>query len=144
MNNDMHHYGGHGAGGGMPATYAYPGGGAAAASASNPYAQNPYMAAYQQSSPPFANGGSNETSYASVGASGSHTYGEDYMQQEEEWEREGLLDPLWEKQQRKVNYLPFFSNFILKIFTFFSPNWIKIHQIWKVINPNNTYVRFIY
>lgn len=27
---------------------------------------------------------------------------EDYMQQEEEWEREGLLDPAWEKQQRKV------------------------------------------
>jgi hypothetical protein len=25
-----------------------------------------------------------------------------YMQQEEEWEREGLLDPAWEKQQRKV------------------------------------------
>ena len=27
---------------------------------------------------------------------------EDYMEQEEEWEREGLLDPAWEKQQRKV------------------------------------------
>ncbi|PRD30880.1 UNVERIFIED_CONTAM: hypothetical protein NCL1_25076 [Trichonephila clavipes] len=26
-----------------------------------------------------------------------------YMEQEEEWEREGLLDPAWEKQQRKVN-----------------------------------------
>jgi len=26
----------------------------------------------------------------------------DYMEQEEEWEREGLLDPAWEKQQRKV------------------------------------------
>ena len=25
-----------------------------------------------------------------------------YMEQEEEWEREGLLDPAWEKQQRKV------------------------------------------
>lgn len=24
------------------------------------------------------------------------------MEQEEEWEREGLLDPAWEKQQRKV------------------------------------------
>ncbi|KPM04324.1 hypothetical protein QR98_0027670 [Sarcoptes scabiei] len=24
-----------------------------------------------------------------------------YMEQEEEWEREGLLDPAWEKQQRK-------------------------------------------
>ena len=24
--------------------------------------------------------------------------------QEEEWEREGLLDPAWEKQQRKVRF----------------------------------------
>ena len=28
-----------------------------------------------------------------------------YMQQDEEWEREGLLDPAWEKQQRKVSRL---------------------------------------
>jgi len=27
---------------------------------------------------------------------------QDYMEQEEEWEREGLLDPAWEKQQKKV------------------------------------------
>lgn len=27
---------------------------------------------------------------------------ENYMEQEEEWEREGLLDPAWEKQQKKV------------------------------------------
>lgn len=25
-----------------------------------------------------------------------------YMAQEEEWDREGLLDPAWEKQQKKV------------------------------------------
>ena len=29
-----------------------------------------------------------------------------YMEQEEEWEREGLLDPAWEKQQLKVR-IPF-------------------------------------
>lgn len=29
-------------------------------------------------------------------------YPDGYMEQEEEWEREGLLDPAWEKQQRKV------------------------------------------
>lgn len=29
-----------------------------------------------------------------------------YMEQEEEWEREGLLDPAWEKQQKKVSALP--------------------------------------
>ena len=27
------------------------------------------------------------------------------MQQDEEWEREGLLDPAWEKQQRKVGIM---------------------------------------
>lgn len=27
-----------------------------------------------------------------------------YMEQEEEWEREGLLDPAWEKQQKKASY----------------------------------------
>lgn len=34
-----------------------------------------------------------------------NSYNEDevYMEQEEEWEREGLLDPAWEKQQRKVS-----------------------------------------
>ena len=30
-------------------------------------------------------------------------YGEnDYMEQEEDWDPKGLLDPAWEKQQRKV------------------------------------------
>lgn len=28
-----------------------------------------------------------------------------YMEQEEEWEREGLLDPAWEKQQKKVRVI---------------------------------------
>nr|CAD7264436.1 unnamed protein product [Timema shepardi] len=28
-------------------------------------------------------------------------YGDGYMEPEEEWEREGLLDPAWEKQQKK-------------------------------------------
>ena len=32
-------------------------------------------------------------------------YGYDYTQQEEEWDREGLLDPAWEKQQKKVSLL---------------------------------------
>lgn len=30
-------------------------------------------------------------------------YEDGYMEQEEEWEREGLLDPAWEKQQKKVS-----------------------------------------
>lgn len=28
---------------------------------------------------------------------------EDYMIQEDDWDRDMLLDPAWEKQQRKVN-----------------------------------------
>ncbi|CAH0400228.1 unnamed protein product [Chilo suppressalis] len=31
----------------------------------------------------------------------NYEYGDGYMEQEEEWEREGLLDPAWEKQQKK-------------------------------------------
>lgn len=33
----------------------------------------------------------------------NYEYGDGYMEQEEEWEREGLLDPAWEKQQKKVS-----------------------------------------
>lgn len=36
--------------------------------------------------------------YYADGYNGEQTY----MEQEEEWEREGLLDPAWEKQQKKV------------------------------------------
>ncbi|CAF0858942.1 unnamed protein product [Brachionus calyciflorus] len=64
----------------------------------NGYYSNPnnsiYMQAYQQSAAqPY------ETAYTN---NMINPYSEDYMQQEEEWEREGLLDPLWEKQQRKT------------------------------------------
>lgn len=34
---------------------------------------------------------------------GGGEYVDGYMEQEEEWEREGLLDPAWEKQQKKVS-----------------------------------------
>ncbi|KAK9875590.1 hypothetical protein WA026_009393 [Henosepilachna vigintioctopunctata] len=30
-------------------------------------------------------------------------FADGYMEQEEEWEREGLLDPAWEKQQKKTD-----------------------------------------
>lgn len=66
----------------------------------NGYYSNPansvYMQSYQQQSTqpnPY------EAAYSSKVL---NPYAEDYMQQEEEWEREGLLDPLWEKQQRKT------------------------------------------
>ncbi|XP_039757296.1 alpha-actinin, sarcomeric isoform X3 [Pararge aegeria] len=32
----------------------------------------------------------------------NYEYTDGYMEQEEEWEREGLLDPAWEKQQKKT------------------------------------------
>lgn len=38
----------------------------------------------------------------SYGGGGGHY---DYTQQAEEWDREGLLDPAWEKQQKKVIHL---------------------------------------
>ena len=34
------------------------------------------------------------------------------LQQEEEWNREGVLDPAWERQQRKVGML-FVSVYVL-------------------------------
>lgn len=33
----------------------------------------------------------------------------DYMEQEEEWDRQGMLDPAWERQQKKVRLLAYFS-----------------------------------
>ncbi|VDL82358.1 unnamed protein product [Nippostrongylus brasiliensis] len=40
--------------------------------------------------------------YAAPPAFHPHQAGYDYTQQEEEWDREGLLDPAWEKQQKKT------------------------------------------
>ena len=34
-----------------------------------------------------------------------YAYADDYMVQEEDWDREGLLDPAWERQQKKVRFL---------------------------------------
>ena len=47
--------------------------------------------------------------YANPNQFGAPMDGEEggYMAQDEEWEREGLLDPAWEKQQRKVSRIPF-------------------------------------
>ena len=33
---------------------------------------------------------------------GYYNNGNEYMEPEEEWDRQGLLDPAWEKQQKKV------------------------------------------
>lgn len=65
----------------------------------NPEAYNQYMQAYAQSQASFSDQGANNNSYMQAYQQSNN---DDYMQQEDEWEREGLLDPLWEKQQRKV------------------------------------------
>lgn len=38
---------------------------------------------------------------------------DDYMLQEQEWEREAVLDPAWERQQKKVGEKCFFKDFAL-------------------------------
>lgn len=51
-------------------------------------------------------------------------YGDAYMEQEEEWEREGLLDPAWEKQQKKVtttNHSIRFPYLLFYFYNFFLP-----------------------
>lgn len=42
---------------------------------------------------------------------GIDQYGDGYMEPEEEWEREGLLDPAWEKQQKKARFKLDFNSF---------------------------------
>lgn len=58
-------------------------------------------------------------------------YGDAYMEQEEEWEREGLLDPAWEKQQKKVN-----TNISIRFpfSTFFYSFYIFLSIIWSTIS----------
>lgn len=57
-----------------------------------------------------------------VEANGYLDYGDAaYMEQEEEWEREGLLDPAWEKQQKKVITI-FLTHFTYLIFL--------LQQVW--------------
>jgi len=45
-----------------------------------------------------------EASMAYMNSMGEPMTEQEYMEQEEEWEREGLLDPAWEKQQKKVRH----------------------------------------
>lgn len=60
-------------------------------------------------------------------------YGDAYMEQEEEWEREGLLDPAWEKQQKKVIFITlhyfiiyfFASKYVNKYSQLYTPTCIQ-------------------
>ena len=53
---------------------------------------------------------------------------DEYMAQEEEWEREGLLDPAWEKQQRKVRLLAFLCFIYSRNYRPFLPRQNKIYN----------------
>lgn len=68
---------------------------------------------------------------------------DDYMQQEDDWDRDLLLDPAWEKQQRKVS--PFYLRckgaevvlLLWMVMTIFKKNLINIiipHQRRRVFD----------
>ncbi|XP_014253715.1 alpha-actinin, sarcomeric isoform X1 [Cimex lectularius] len=51
---------------------------------------------------PFSSSNIHSDPKAENRMNGLDQYGDGYMEPEEEWEREGLLDPAWEKQQKKT------------------------------------------
>lgn len=58
-------------------------------------------------------------------------YGDGYMAPEEEWEREGLLDPAWEKQQKKVSECCYHSRdfFLLLLFSALLSSTLKLASV---------------
>lgn len=64
-------------------------------------------------------------------------YGDGYMAPEEEWEREGLLDPAWEKQQKKVSecyHSRDFSLFFPPFFLFLSlSSFLCLETVFSVL-----------
>lgn len=68
-------------------------------------------------------------------------YGDGYMEPEEEWEREGLLDPAWEKQQKKVKLSSFF--FRLIIFYIFSFILVKNFDSIIIYCAKIIYIYFV-
>lgn len=59
-------------------------------------------------------------------------YGDGYMAPEEEWEREGLLDPAWEKQQKKVSECYHSRDFSL----FFPPFFLSLSPPSFALRPS--------
>lgn len=62
-------------------------------------------------------------------------YGDGYMEPEEEWEREGLLDPAWEKQQKKV------SRFVLSSIHIILLLWTRLRFVYRIVQRVHTYIR---
>lgn len=57
---------------------------------------------------------------------------EDYMLQEDEWDRDLLLDPAWEKQQRKVRESSFPKHH--KIKAFFALSYYYYYNALQIIS----------
>lgn len=63
-------------------------------------------------------------------------YGDGYMAPEEEWEREGLLDPAWEKQQKKVSecyHSRDFSLFFSSFFPLSLSSFLRLETVFSVL-----------
>lgn len=63
------------------------------------------------------------------------------MEQEEEWEREGLLDPAWEKQQKKVSAQftpPTLLPLSIYIFYSLSVKWIESLETLRPLQMQRT------
>lgn len=68
----------------------------------------------------------------------SMEYGDAYMEQEEEWEREGLLDPAWEKQQKKVSVV---------CYNYYLCNGKDVYvcsKQWRFMKKNSYFFVFVY
>jgi hypothetical protein len=87
---------------------------------------------YYQDTNGYNNGGGGYSQQNSI---------DDYMVPEEEWEREAVLDPAWERQQKKViefflfllNCLIFFSRHLLLGVIHIYVKWVQLLKILKKI-----------
>lgn len=52
-----------------------------------------------------------------------------YMEEEEEWDREGLLDPAWEKQQKKVSSKPVITRIFFVNIAFFLKDYYEASSL---------------
>lgn len=85
-----------------------------------------------------------ENGYGSMGQQ-QYVDEQSYMDQEEEWEREGLLDPAWEKQQKKVSFFLLLISFINNFMTDIQRIFFKIFFLndFKSRNQNGSFFFFI-
>lgn len=60
-----------------------------------------------------------------------------YMEEEEEWDREGLLDPAWEKQQKKVGCFLYMFDDSDTILCTHKKSWSRNPLLFPVYNLCN-------